>query len=82
MIFALKVMAEGLGIRSTARALDLDANTVQDWLKQGAKHMEAVSDYLMRELNLSQVQVDELWALLGERDELAPQKRNNSSTCT
>ena len=38
--------------------------------------MEAVSNYLMRELNLSQVQVDELWALLGERDELAPQKRN------
>jgi IS1 family transposase len=76
MIFALKVMAEGLGIRSTARALELDANTVQDWLKQGAKHMEAVSDYLMRELNLSQVQVDELWALLGERDELSPQKRN------
>jgi IS1 family transposase len=76
MIFALKVMAEGLGIQSTARALDLDANTVQDWLKQGAEHMEAVSNYLMRELNLSQVQVDELWAILGERNELAPQKRN------
>jgi IS1 family transposase len=76
MIFALKVMAEGLGIQSTARILDLDVNTVQDWLKQGSEHMEAVSNYLMRELNLSQVQVDELWSLLGERDELAPQKRN------
>ena len=69
-------MAEGLGIQSTARALDVDANTVQDWLSQAAEHMEAVSNYLMRELNLSQVRVDELWALLGKRDELAPQKRN------
>ena len=63
MIFALKVMAEGLCIRSTARALDLDANTVQDWLKQGAEHTEAVSNYLIRELNLTQLQVDELWSV-------------------
>ena len=76
IIMALKIMAEGLGLRSTARALDLDANTVQDWLKQGAEHMEAVSNYLIRELNLTQLQVDELWSLLGKRDELAPQKRN------
>jgi hypothetical protein len=65
VILALKI--EGVGIRSTARILDLDVNTVQDWLKKGSGHMEAVSNYLMRELNLSQVQVDELWALLGER---------------
>jgi IS1 family transposase len=76
IIMALKIMSEGVGIQSTARILDLDANTVQDWLKQGAEHMEAVSNYLIRELHLSQVQVDELWAILGKRDELAPQKRN------
>ena len=76
IILALKIMSEVVGIQSTARILDLDANTVQDWLSQGSEHMEAVSNYLIRELNLSQVQVDELWSLLGERDELAPQKRN------
>ena len=76
IILALKIMSEGVGIQSTSRILDLDANTVQDWLKQGSEHMEAVSNYLMRELHLSQVQVDELWALLGERDELTPQKRD------
>ena len=76
IILALKIMAEGVGIQSTARILDLDANTVQDWLNNGSEHMEAVSNYLIRGLNLSQVQVDELWSLLGKRDELAPQKRN------
>ena len=77
MIMALKIMSEGVGIRSTARILDLDANTVQDWLKQGAEHMDVISGYLIRELNLTQLQVDELWSLLGKRDELAPKKRNN-----
>ena len=76
IISALKALAEGLGIQATARVLDVDAETVQDWLSQAAEHMEAVSNYLMRELNLSQVRVDELWVLLGKRDELAPQKRN------
>jgi len=77
IIMALKIMSEGVGIRSTARILDLDANTVQDWLEQGAKHIEAISNHLIHNLHLNQVQVDELWSLLGKRDELAPQQRNN-----
>lgn len=76
IIFALKTMAEGVGIHSTSRIFDVDANTVQNWLKKGAEHMEAISHYLMHNLGLSQIQVDELWSLLGKRDELATQKRN------
>jgi len=58
-ISALKALAEGLGIQ-TARVLDVDADTVQDWLSQAAEHMEAISRYLIHELHLNQVQVDEL----------------------
>ena len=76
IISALKALAEGLSIQATARVLDVDSDTVQDWLSQAAEHMEAISRYLIHELHLSQVQVDEMWSLLGERDELAPQKRN------
>jgi hypothetical protein len=42
IILALKIMSEGVGIQSTSRILDLDANTVQDWLKKSSEHMEAV----------------------------------------
>ncbi|MCP4419601.1 MAG: hypothetical protein GY805_23560 [Chloroflexi bacterium] len=65
---ALKALAEGLDIRATARVFDLDPNTVERWLGQAAEHMEAVSAYLIHDLELTQVQVDELWALLGRRD--------------
>ena len=74
---ALKIMSEGVGIRSTARILELDVNTVQEWLMKGSEHMEAISHYMIHELHIPQVQVDEMWAILGKRDELAPQKRNN-----
>lgn len=68
---ALKALAEGLGIQSTARVFDVDPNTVEDWLSQGAEYMEAVSHYLIHDLGLTQVQVDELWALLGLQDSTA-----------
>ena len=55
IIYALKALAEGLGIQATARVFDVDADTGQDWLSQVAEHMEAISRYLIHELNLSQM---------------------------
>jgi IS1 family transposase len=65
---ALTALAEGLGIRATARVFDVDPDTIETWLHQAADHMEAVSRYLIHDLQLTQVQIDELWALLGKRD--------------
>jgi hypothetical protein len=74
---ALTALAEGLDIRATARVFGVDPNTVQSWLHQAAVHLAAVTAYLRHDLQLSQVQVDELWALLGHSDpEMAgPAKR-------
>lgn len=64
----LTCLAEGVSIRQTARIFGLDANTVHTWLHQAAEHMEMVSNYLIHDLHLTQVQVDELWGLLGRRN--------------
>jgi transposase-like protein len=69
IIIALKAVAEGLSIQSTARVFNVDADTVVYWLSQAGEHMEAISGYLIHDLHLTQVQVDELWSLLGKRDE-------------
>ena len=66
---ALKALAEGLDIQATARVFEVEPDTVQGWLNQAAGHMEAVSRYMLFDLHLTQVQVDELWALLGLRQE-------------
>ena len=60
IIMALKIMSEGVGIRSTARILELDVNTVQEWLRKGSEHMEAISHYMIHELHIPQVQVEVL----------------------
>ena len=57
-------LAEGLGIRGTARVFEIDANTVLNWLVEAAEQLQAFSAYFLRELPLNQVQLDELYAVL------------------
>jgi IS1 family transposase/transposase-like protein len=65
-------LAEGWNLHSIARVFEVDPNTVKACLIRAAEHMDAVSNYLIHNLHLTQVQVDELWALVqswGDEDE-------------
>ena len=57
-------LAEGLGIRGTARVFEIDANTVLNWLVEAAEQLNAFSGYFLHELQINQVQLDELYAVL------------------
>jgi IS1 family transposase len=57
-------LAEGLGIRGTARVFEIDPNTVLSWLVEAADQLRAFSHYFLHDLHLTQVQLDELYAVL------------------
>jgi IS1 family transposase len=57
-------LAEGLGIRATARVFEVDANTVLQWLVEAAEHLRAFSTYFLCNIHLEQLQLDELYAVL------------------
>jgi IS1 family transposase/transposase-like protein len=61
---ALACLAEGTGIRATARIFEVDKDTIQCWLRRAGEHCEQVSTYLMRNLQVEQVQLDELWSFV------------------
>ena len=64
VIWAVGALAEGLGIRAVARVFEVDPNTVLQWLVQSADQAAALSQYFLRHLRVTQVQLDELFALL------------------
>jgi IS1 family transposase len=64
IVHVIACLAEGLGIRGTARVFGIDANTVLNWLVEAAEQLHAFSAYFLRELHLHQVQLDELYAVL------------------
>jgi hypothetical protein len=57
-------LAEGLGIRAVARVFEVDPNTVLQWLVEAADHLQVFSQYFLHDVRVTQVQLDELYALL------------------
>jgi IS1 family transposase/transposase-like protein len=64
LVWALAALAEGVGIRAVARVFEADANTVLGWLVEAAEHLQAFSRHFLHDVYVSQVQLDELFALL------------------
>jgi hypothetical protein len=60
-------VAEGLGIRAVARVFAVDPNTVLHWLTEVADQTAAFSRYFLHDVRVTQVQLDELFALLSAR---------------
>jgi len=60
-------LAEGNGIRATARIKHVDKDTVTSWLDKASQHVEAVSRYLMVNLHFEAVQMDEFWSFVKKR---------------
>jgi IS1 family transposase len=57
-------LAEGLGIRATARVFEVAPNTVLQWLVEAAEQLRAFSAYFLCNIHLEQLQLDELYAVL------------------
>ena len=64
IVHVIGCLAEGLGMRGTARVFEVDPNTVLGWLVEAADQLQAFSRYFLHDLHLTQVQLDELYAVL------------------
>jgi hypothetical protein len=74
IVRVIACLAEGLGIRGTARVFESDPTTVRSWLVEAAEQLRAFSDHFLHEWHVKQVQLDELYAVLsavrdGDRSE-------------
>jgi transposase-like protein len=64
IVRVLACLAEGLGMRATARVFEVDANTVLQWLVEAAEQLRAFSRYFLCDVHVEQLQLDELYAVL------------------
>jgi transposase-like protein len=84
VVRVLACLAEGLGIRATARVFEVAPNTVLAWLVEAAEQLTAFSASFLCEVHVQQVQLDELYAVLsavkaGELSEAKAIKRLSRS---
>src|ERR671937_2801460 len=64
IVRVIACLAEGLGIRGTARVFEVDPTTVLHWLVEEAEQLRAFSQHFLLDVRIQQVQLDELFALL------------------
>lgn len=70
------VMARG-SLRAAEELTGHNYDTIAVWIRRLGEHAEAVSDVLVRDLDLSEVEVDEFWSFVGKKGG-APRRRGQA----
>ena len=76
----IHLAAEGVGVRATARLLELDKDTVNRVILRAGDHCAKVLSELLTSLEMTEVQLDELWTFIKKKKILAVQTTSNTST--
>jgi transposase-like protein len=63
----LALLAEGVRISSPSRAKGFKEDTILSWLREAARHSEAVEEVLLADYEVSKAQVDGLWTYVGHK---------------
>lgn len=64
VLMALKLLVKGMPLRGVAEVLEVKLDTVRHWLRIAAEQSEKVDAMLMKELKVSQVELDALWTFV------------------
>lgn len=67
------MVVERGSMRGAARAVGVDKDTICDWVRKGSEHAEAFTEYMLHDLHMTAVELDELWTTV---------KKNRSTSTT
>jgi hypothetical protein len=74
----LALLAEGVRVSSLSRAKGFKEDTILGWLREAAEHAEQVEAVLMHNYQVSQAQIDGLWAYVGHKGQKGDTPKANS----
>jgi transposase-like protein len=64
IIMTYKLLLEKNGVREIERIKEIHRDTVSDVIEDLARHAREVTDYLITNVGLTQIQVDEMWSFV------------------
>jgi len=64
VLLALKLLVKGMPLRGIGEVLEVKLDTVRHWLQLAAAQSEKVDALLLRELKVSQIELDALWTFV------------------
>ena len=67
VLLVLKLLLCKVELTALSFALGVTEGTVLEWLRRAAEKAEEINQHLLREVNVTQVQLDELWSFIARK---------------
>lgn len=67
IILICKLLVEKNGIRAIERIMEVHRDTISSLIDDLANHAREVTDFLITNIGLSQIEVDEMWSFVKKR---------------
>ena len=64
---ALKMSMKGMSVQAIADVLEVESASVKRWLARAAEQCDKVNDTLMKNVEVSKVEMDELWVIIQKK---------------
>ena len=80
VIEVVRHLAEGTGVRKTARLTGVSRGTVGRISKRVGGQARKIHDELVRDLEVPEVQMDEMWSFVGKKTRTARRKKGKPET--
>src|SRR5215211_1329695 len=64
----MRALAEGNSLRGTGCIVEVDKDTVCDWLGRAGRHCRAVTSYLFDNWHITECQLDDLWSFVRKKE--------------
>jgi len=75
----LALLAERMSLAAIRRVKGVKEETVLEWLKQAAQHVEEIEALLLADYRLTRAQLDALWTYVGHKGEKGGIQRKRSA---
>jgi hypothetical protein len=67
IVRAVRVVLRRGSLRAAEEQTGHNYETIAEWIRRLGEHAEAVTEILVRDLALSEVEVDEFWSFVGKK---------------
>lgn len=78
IVSTLSLLARGMGVNQTCEEQGVTADSIKVWIKQAGQHVESLTAYMQKDMNLDQGQIDEFWSFIQKKTAISLQKNLKS----
>jgi transposase-like protein len=67
VVSTLMLLARGMGLNNTCAHQGVTADSVLVWIEKAGNHAEEFTDFMVQNMELDQVQIDEFWSFIQKK---------------